>query len=229
MKTIGLAVLPLVLSLFFSGPDAKDEFETIFDGESLAGWDARNMSHWSVEDGAITAQSTESNPCTVNEFLVWQGGDVADFELKLKFRLANHSGNSGIQFRSKLADNGDAIGYQADILPEGAWLGGLCDENTGRKTLLASNGQKTVIDADGNRTTTELGDPVELKPEDEWNDYHVVAQGHHIILEVNGKTSAEVIDNETGYFHLKGLLGLQLRSGPPMKVQFKDIQLKRFP
>ena len=81
------------------------------------------MSYWSVQDGAITAESTEENPCTDNQFLVWQGGDVADFELKLQFRLENNSGNSGIQFRSLITPEGRTVGYQADILPNGPWLG----------------------------------------------------------------------------------------------------------
>jgi hypothetical protein len=217
------AIAPALASQEAAGAD----FKPIFDGKTLEGWSAAKMSYWSVEDGAITAESTEANPCTSNQFLVWQGGDVADFELKLKFRLGENRGNSGIQFRSRLSPSSDGVGYQADILPSGGWLGGLCDENTGRETLLAPNGHKTVIDPDGKRTTTRLGEPVTLKKAGEWNDYHIVARGNHIVLKVNDRVSAEVIDNETGRFHLKGILGLQLRSGPPMKVQFKDIHLKR--
>ncbi len=226
MEMIAPSTLPFVISLIFAGQVSADGFKPIFDGESLAGWRAPNMSYWSVRDGAITAESTEANPCTANQFLVWQGGKVADFEVKAKFRFGPSGGNSGIQFRSKMSPQGRAVGYQADILPGGGWLGALCDENTGRKTLVAPNGHKTVIDADGKRTTSRLGDPVKLKKAGEWNDYHVIARGKHIILKVNGKKSAEVIDNETGRFHLKGILALQLRSGPPMKVQFKDILLK---
>jgi len=221
-------MLSPLFSLLFVGQVFAEEFKPIFDGKSLAGWSAPNMSYWSVQDEAITAESTEANPCTANQFLVWQGGDVTDFELKLEFRLAENRGNSGIQFRSTISPEGHAVGYQADILPSGEWLGALCDENTGRQTLVAPNGHKTIIDADGKRTTSRLGDPVELKTPGEWNDYRVVAHGNHIILEVNGQKSAEVIDNETGRFHLKGILALQLRSGPPMKVQFKNILLKTF-
>jgi hypothetical protein len=211
------------------GSAVGQDFESIFDGRSLEGWKAPIMSYWSVEDGAITAHSTDINPCTSNQFLVWQGGDVADFELKLKFRLENNQGNSGIQFRSVIAPDGGGIGYQADILPSGEWLGGLCDEYTGRKPLLAPNGHKTVVDEEGNLTTTRLGDPVTLKEPGEWNDYHVSAIGHHIVLTVNGRKSAELIDMQVGEFDPSGILALQLRSGPPMKVQFKDIFLKRLP
>jgi hypothetical protein len=216
-----------VVLLLLSVPGGADEFKPLFDGESLAGWSAPNMSYWSVEDGAITAESKEENPCTQNQFLVWQGGDVSDFELKAKFRLENNNGNSGIQFRSKISPEGEGVGYQADILPGGEWCGALCDEYTTRKALVAPNGHKTVIDAEGNWTTTTLGEPIKLREAGEWNDYHIIAKGPHIILTVNGQKSAEVIDKEVGKSHSEGILALQLRSGPPMKVQFKDIYLKR--
>jgi hypothetical protein len=66
-----------------------------------------------------------------------------------------------------------------------------------------------------------------LRKSGEWNEYHVTAIGNHIVLRVNGHKSAEVIDDEMGQFDLPGILALQIRSGPPMKVQFRDIRLKR--
>jgi hypothetical protein len=187
------------------------------------------MTYWSVRDGAITGESTPDHPCTSNQFIVWQGGDVADFELKLKFRVTGNQGNSGIQFRSVIRPDGLAVGYQADILYQGPYLGGVCDEIHTRDgpELLSANGHKTVIDADGVRTVTDLGEEVKMKPEGEWNDYHITAQGQHIILEINGQVATDLIDQETGHFDLKGILGLQLRAGDPMTVQFKDIELRQ--
>ncbi|MBI4557001.1 MAG: DUF1080 domain-containing protein [Candidatus Hydrogenedentes bacterium] len=221
-------LLPLILSSpLLAGED--DGFKPIFDGKTLEGWKAPNMSYWSVQDGAITAESTEANPCPSNQFLVWQGGDVADFELKAKFRLAENGGNSGIQFRSKIDQDGTGIGYQADILPGGPWCGALADEYTGREPLMVPNGHKTVVDSDGKRTCTRIGEPVSLRKPGEWNDYHIIARDHHMILKVNGRVSAEFIDNDEKEFDASGILALQLRSGPPMKVQFKEILLKQLP
>lgn len=205
------------------------EFEALFDGTSLAGWKARDMSYWSVRDGALTGQSTPQHPCTSNQFLVWQGGAVADFELKLKFRVTGNGGNSGVQFRSVFRPDGLAVGYQADIFQSGPYLGGVCDELHTRRghELLTANGKKTVIDASGQRTATDLGGVATLRPPGEWNDYHITARGQHIVLRINGVTCAELIDREAGHFDLEGNLGLQLRSGEPMTVQFKDILLKR--
>ena len=56
---------------------------------------------------------------------------------------------------------------------------------------------------------------------------HITAKGQQIILEINGVKSTELIDQEKGHFDLSGFLGLQLRSGEPMTVQFKDIYLRK--
>jgi hypothetical protein len=208
---------------------AEDDFKQIFDGKTLNGWAAKEMKYWSVRDGAITGQSTPENPCTKNQFMAWQGGDVADFELKLKFRVKGNGGNSGVQYRSVLRPDGLAVGYQADIFQSGPYLGGVCDEIHTRKgpELLSANGKKTVIDATGKRTATDLGQVAKMRPAGEWNDYRIVARGHQMILEINGVKSTELIDNEEGHFDLSGFLGLQLRSGEPMTVQFKEIYLKQ--
>ena len=208
---------------------AGDDFQTLFDGVSLTGWKALDMSFWSVRDGAITGESTPDHPCRSNQFLVWQGGDVSDFELKLKFRVTGNGGNSGVQFRSVLRPDGLAVGYQADIFQGGPYLGGVCDELHNRQghELLSANGKKTIIDASGKRTSTELGPMATMRPPGEWNDYHIIARGQHMVLEINGVTSTDLVDQEEGHFDLKGFLGLQLRAGDPMVVQFKDIAVRK--
>ncbi|MDX2039546.1 MAG: DUF1080 domain-containing protein [Isosphaeraceae bacterium] len=217
------------IALSTASRGAEPGFESLFDGKTLAGWKALDMSFWSVADGAITGRSTPEHPCRTNRFLVWQGGDVADFELRLKFRVSGNGGNSGVQFRSVLRPDGLAVGYQADIFQSGDYLGGVCDEMHNRKghELLSANGRRTVIDAAGKRVSTPLGPPAKMRPPGEWNDYRIRAEGRKITLEINGTPSTELIDNEEGHFDLSGFLGLQLRAGDPMVVQFKDIELKK--
>lgn len=212
-----------------AGATSDDGFQPLFDGKSLKGWEALDMRYWSVRDGAITGQSTREIPCKSNQFMVWQGGDVADFELRLRFRVTGNGGNSGVQFRSVLRPDGLAVGYQADIFQSGGYLGGVCDEIHTRKgpELLSANGMKTVIGANGKRTATPLGAMAAMRPPGEWNDYRIIARGQRIILEVNGVKSTELLDQEAGHYDLSGFLGLQLRAGEPMTVQFKDIYLKK--
>ena len=54
----------------------------------------------------------------------------------------------------------------------------------------------------------------------------MVAKGNHLIHEINGNVTVEVVDNHEAKRKMSGLLALQLHAGPPMTVQFKDIQLK---
>lgn len=207
----------------------ETDFKSIFDGKTLDGWKAPNMSYWSVQNGVITAQSTQDNPVKSNQFLVWELGDVDDFELKLKYRISGtESANSGIQIRSRVAPEGHAVGYQADIDRAGRYAGALYDERG--RGMLAERGQKTAIGSDGKMTHTPLGDAdalMNIIKQDDWNEYHIIARGRQIILKVNGKVTADVQDNEEKNLELSGVLALQLHSGPPMTVQFKDIQLKR--
>lgn len=209
---------------------AADEFVPIFDGTTLRGWKAHRPEYWRVEDGAITAESTPDLPCTANQFLVWQGGDVSDFEIRLQFRVRGNGCNSGVQFRSRIRDDGLAVGYQADIYQSGPYLGGVCDEIHTRNgpELLTANGFRTVIDEQGNRKAEPLNQKAVMKPDFDWNDYRIIARGQHMTLEINGVRCSELIDRETEHSDLTGILGLQLRSGEPMKVQFRKIQLRKF-
>jgi hypothetical protein len=210
----------------------EDGFRPLFDGKSLAGWSAPDPGFWSVEEGAITARSTEQKPCTRNQFLVWQGGELSNFELKLQFRIQGPpEANSGIQIRSIIHPDGHAEGYQADIDRAGQYLGALYDEETGRG-MLAERGSRTRIQEDGTRQSESKGDPAALFKSIDlngWNEYRILAQGHRIELSINGKTTASLVDRQLNQCDLTGKLALQLHSGPPTLVQFKDLQLKKLP
>jgi hypothetical protein len=235
MRTICLTLVSIVLfslAAFSTGTAIaadEDGFSPIFDGKTLDGWKAPNMSYWSVQDGAITGQSTEQNPVKSNQFIVWQLGDLDDFELKLKYRIiGTPSANSGVQVRSRVGADGHVAGYQADIDKAGQWAGALYDERG--RGVLATRGQKTVIDADGKKTSTSIGDSDALMAninKDGWNEYCIKALGSTITLSINGKVTAEVVDHDKKDRDRSGVLALQLHVGPPMEVQFKDIQLKR--
>jgi len=206
-------------------------FIPIFDGKTLTGWKAADMSFWTVEEGAITAKITRRHPTKRNHYLVWQGGKLGDFELRLRHRiLSPHDVNGGFQFRSEMFDGeiaDDCRGYQVDNNTGTDWLVRLYDE-FGRHTL-AWRGERTVFGPTGEKTTTRLDaatGPAGFKLED-WHDYHLICRGPQITLKVNGRTVAEVVDNDPDQQDFSGILALQLHSGPPMTVQFKDIRLKR--
>lgn len=210
-----------------SSEEAHKGFVSLFDGNTLNGWKAADMSWWSVEEGAITARITNEKPCTENQYLFSEYGIMADFELKLKHRLvSDYNVNGGFQFRSEHYEGDDCKGYQIDNNTETTWLVRLYDE-FGRHTL-AFRGERTVFDEDGQITKSNIPEAAGKANFDlgEWHDYRLICKGNTLTLYVNGKLTAEVIDNDPDHFDPSGLLALQLHSGKPMLVQFKDIWIK---
>lgn len=57
----------------------------------------------------------------------------------------------------------------------------------------------------------------------EWNELEVSAQGGHVVVRINGKVSAEVV-NDTG--RRTGRLALQIHGGKDCDVWFKDIAIR---
>jgi len=88
----------------FRQPDPIDFQEhegwtSLFDGKTLNGWSGDN--NWKVEDGAITIESTCEKP-TGTVYLVWKGGEAADFEMKLEMKGTGMI-NGGVQYRGWIA------------------------------------------------------------------------------------------------------------------------------
>ncbi|MFM7041169.1 MAG: family 16 glycoside hydrolase [Planctomycetaceae bacterium] len=214
---------------FGSWPAAAAEetgFVPLFDGATLTGWEGR-PEFWREEDGAIVGQTTAENPTKGNTFLIWRQGLVDDFELTLTYRITG--GNSGIQYRSR--DFGDSVvgGYQADF-EAGTNFSGILYEERGRG-ILANRGQRISIDEQGKKTPGEsIGSSEDLQKvirQGDWNQYRIVAKGNELSHFINGQLMSQTVDHEEGKRASQGVLALQLHAGPPMKVEFKDIRLKR--
>jgi hypothetical protein len=116
MHTIRILLLLSLISLPLGAQQALEPgCEAIFDGRSLAGWEG-DPAYWSVADGALVGIVTPETVLERNTFIIWRGGEVADFDLRLEYRITD-SGNSGINYRSiEVPDLPLAMrGYQADI------------------------------------------------------------------------------------------------------------------
>jgi type 1 glutamine amidotransferase len=213
-------------------PAEEEGFKPIFDGKSLSGWDG-DPRFWKVDGEAIVGQTTAENPTQGNTFIIWRRGEVDDFDLRLEFKITG--GNSGIQVRSfeNPAEWGKWVigGYQADIEAGDRFTGIIYGERY--RGVLADRGQKTVIGPDHKpRVEGSVGDPDEIAKavkKGEWNEYRIVARGNRVSLFINGRPTAETIDEDKETARRSGLLALQLHAGPPMKVEFRKIQLKRVP
>lgn len=228
-----LSVSLIVSCLYSAGFAQETGFKEIFNGKDLTGWKGKE-NLWSVEDGAITGKTTAEDPIKSNTFLVWQDGQVGDFELELEYRLraANPDkpgGNSGIQYRSKIINEAEYIvgGYQADI-DLSLQYSGINYEEKGRG-ILAQRGQRVTIAGKDDKKSESIGDAGELGKKikgGEWNKYRVVAKGNRLSHYINDTLMSEVIDEQTDKAAKEGVLAFQIHVGPPMIIQFRKVMLK---
>jgi len=215
-------------------PHDGDEpwFRSIFDGKSLEGWEG-DPKYWRVEDGAMVGEITPQTVIKSNTFIVWRGGEPADFELKVDWRITPE-GNSGINYRSvSIPDrvtpsNRFALrGYQCDIDGANRYTGNNYEEKG--RLFLAVRGEVTRVT--GTRVPTvisRLGNGAELGAAlgSGWNSAHLTARGNTLMHAINGRLITMVLDDDAVGRSAKGLIGVQVHVGPPMRVEYRNWRLK---
>src|ERR1700761_8287934 len=87
----------------FTQPDPMDfndhdGWTQIFDGKTLNGWDGPS-DVWHVEDGSLVGVSSPEHPSGTTN-IIWRGGEVGNFMLKVEMKLEGSGANGGIQYRS---------------------------------------------------------------------------------------------------------------------------------
>lgn len=223
-------------------------FTAIFDGKSLNNWKG-DPTYWSVENGNLTGTVTSETLLNNNTFIIWQGGEPDDFELKLEYRITE-DGNSGVNYRSVPIDTIPFAlqGYQADIDGKNNYTGQNYEEK--KRTTLAYRGEKVIVnnqinpDESGslgknikencwqNREVVKsLGHKDSLVKhikKDDWNKVHIVVKGNRMKHYVNDILMSDVTDNDTINYSTSGRLGVQVHVGPPMRVEYRNIQLKTY-
>lgn len=176
-----------------------ENVKSLFNGRDLAGWTG-DTALWSVENGELVGKSSGLQN---NEFLV-SDLTAGDFRLTLEVKLIGDRGNSGVQFRSEAQPNGGVRGYQADVGP--GWWGKLYEEH-GRGLLWPESGEAYLHKGD-------------------WNRYEIVAVGGRVRTLLNGKVCVDLADPAGAK---RGVFALQLHSGGPTEVRFRNLQLELNP
>ena len=181
-----------------------------------------------------------SNVAAGNTFLIWQGGKVGDFELRLSFRC-NATNNSGIQYRSKHITDESAKnkwvvrGYQHEIRNESTLpnvSGFIYDEGGGAagRQRICQAGEQAVWKAEGGKQVTATlisqEEFTKLMKIDDWNDVVIRAEGNHIRHYLNGRLILDFTDADPSKALTEGVLALQLHAGKPMWAEYRDIRLK---
>jgi hypothetical protein len=172
----------------------KNDWQPMFDGATLEGWKANeHPESWSVKDGVIRGDGAESH-------LFWMGQQCVNCEFKAEVKL-NHSGNSGMYFRTAFGP-GFPAGYEAQV------------ENTS---------------PDPQRTGSLYGFVrvlEQLVPDDTWWTQHIIVEGNHIQIFVNDKKVVDYIDEKNTY--TAGYLALQQHNQGSV-VEYRNLMMKPLP
>jgi hypothetical protein len=215
---------------------AVDEpgFQSIFDGRTLAGWEG-NPSYWRAESGVLVGEITPANVIKSNTFIIWRGGTPADFELKLDYRITPE-GNSGINYRSVVvpdpvtpANTFAMRGYQCDLDGRKRYPGNNYEEKG--RLFLAVRGQMSRVV--GGRPPVVLSsfatsDDLASVATADWNAAHIIARANVATHILNGRLMSVTIDDDAPNRKVDGLIGMQVHAGPPMKIEYRNIRLKRW-
>ena len=166
---------------------------------------------YKVEDGAIVGKCVPNTPH--NTFLVYEK-PFGNFILKLDFKV-DVPGNSGVQFRSAIREEGDRVfGYQCEIAPGDQVTCRIYDE--GRR-----GHQKGRIWLD-NTADDVLKASIATYKADDWNSIEIQAIGPSIRTWLNGQPVANFFD----YKDFSGIIGLQIHSGGQGTIRWKNIRIK---
>lgn len=192
-----ILALPLVN---IAADDKKDDsgWVQLFNGKDLTGWKVypEGTGNWKVEDGAIVGSGKASH-------LFSEKGDYENFYYRVEAKI-NDKGNSGQYFRTEFG-KGFPKGYEAQI------------NSTHRDPIKTGSlygfGEKTTIK------------DILVQP-DEWFTQEVMADGNHIVIKVNGKTTVDFVDESKKY--TKGHFAIQ-QHDPGSVVRVRKVEIKELP
>ena len=189
--------------------EGGSSFVPLFDGESLAGWEG-DPDWFRVEDGAIVAGSADRR--IPHNYFLNTTASYHNFELRYEVKItADHGrGNGGVQIRSvRVAGSTEVKGYQVDAGQH--YWGRLYDESRRRKIL------------------TELPEGFSIERDvrqGDWNRYRVIAEDGRIRIWLNGIMVADYTEEDEQIAKQTGFIALQIHSGPPTEIRYRDIRIR---
>jgi len=209
IKRLILAML-VVGSACSCGAAAEDGWIDLFDG-TLNGWQrTENMGTWTVnKDGLLVTHGSRSHLFYVGPV---ENADFRNFELKVEVKTEKGS-NSGIYFHTEVHKDGwPPKGYEVQV------------NNT------HSDRKKTG----GLYAVSDVIDDSPAK-DGEWFTEHIIVQGNHIVIKVNGKTTVDWV--EPASYSLRKSPARKLSSGtfalqghdPNSVVYYKSVKVKPLP
>ena len=174
-------------------------WESLFDGETLAGWEPQPGGRWEVLDGVIRGISEKAER---RHGLLMSRDTFDDFTIRLQFKVTQ--GDSGFYFRATPVDQAVGVhGFQVEI-----------DTTYETGGLYETGGRAWVVQHPSDQKTRWYR-------KGEWNELTVSAHERRTVVRMNGRKSAELRDDPG---RTEGRLALQLHGGQDMFVEFREIQ-----
>jgi sialate O-acetylesterase len=193
----------LLLGAAAQQPAPESAFTPLFDDGDLTAWRRTGEATFQWQDGVLHGRDAGSR----NSFLV-SPRPYGDFELRCEVRI-EPGGNSGIQVRSAVDEEGDFVrGWQLEIeTGERRWSGGLYEER-GRGWLDPLEGQESA------RAAFRMG---------EWNEYRILCNGPRVRAWVNGVPCAnwEELDAPRA-----GVIAFQVHGGQDTRVSWRNLRIR---
>ena len=200
----------LGVAMILSTSVAASDWQTLFDGKSLAGWRASDApGTFSVKDGAIIVKGPRSHLFYVGPV---QGADFKDFELKLEVKTFANA-NSGVYFHTLWQEKGwPGMGYEVQV-------------NNSHTDTSRTGGLWGV------RDYREVA-----VPDGKWFTLTIVVQGKHVVTKIDDKVIVDYTEEENPP-RAKGLEQRLLKSGtfalqghdPGSETHFREIKVRKLP
>jgi len=209
LKNTSPLISSLLCSILLNSSTFAKEPQSLFDGQSLAGWEmaTSEKGFWKVENGTLIGENNGQGKA--DSTFLWSEKTYEHFEFRCLIKISDGAFNSGIQFRAQ-NKGGKISGYQADIGHPNLW--GKLFEEGGKERGQLSKGEAKKIQSALNGK--------------EWNEYLIRANGPIIQIFINGKEVANFLENEPSTPY-RGRLAIQLPNGASSRIELKDLTLTK--
>ncbi|MBM4068144.1 MAG: DUF1080 domain-containing protein [Planctomycetes bacterium] len=160
---LALSIGAILFPTLTVADDKDDGWVSLFDGETLKGWEANEKPEcFKAGGGILTVEGGMAHLFYVGPV---RKHDFKDFEFRCEVKTFPHA-NSGIFFHTENRGRGLVRkGYEAQI-------------NNSYAADPRKTGSLVIID---DRKESPVKD-------NDWFDYHIIVKGKQIVLKVNGKT-----------------------------------------
>lgn len=184
--------------LITTADEAKDGWVSLFNGKDLTGWKTPEPNpFWKVVDGVLTGENDEAKKGS----MLYTAESYADFELEADCRW-NGEIDSGFMVRQKELQVQIGVSRSLKKDMTGSFYVGKYPEESQAK---------------------EAGKLV--KPGD-WNTFKLAVKGDTVTVWINGTQASQFKDTE-GKYAAPGPVGLQIHGGLAMKVEFKNLRVRK--